>query len=294
MATAVETVERRTPGLRTSPQSATTLFSGPHIGEFAYELLSAGVARRATRRFGKCIVCTRPDRFAIHTDYATECVPHPFQCVGICCTARSDTAPRFEDMAALVPSGATWERPVDLVDRWIQRGEYIVYGNRDPQWKGAIVLHARARGEHCPERNWPRDRWNRLGRTLASRGGNRRLVCIGTKEQAYPVEGCVDMRGVPLQGAMDILRSAWVAIGVSSGPMHLASMCGCPHVVWCGGPERYRTKVYYEGLWNPHRTWVHAHINEAETWQPPFEIVWEWVESDLSELERSNAGQDRN
>ena len=112
-------------------------------------------------------------------------------------------------------------------------------------------------------------------------GGVKRLICIGTPEHAQAVEGALDMRGAPLAEQMNALRSARCAIGPSSGPMHLASLCKCPHLVWCGGGkgERSTTARRYARDWNPHGTV--ARTFECGSWQPPFDTVLAYVKKFL-------------
>jgi hypothetical protein len=53
--------------------------------------------------------------------------------------------------------------------------------------------------------------------------------------------------------------------------MHLASLCGCPHVTWVGGKPHVYVKRRYLDRWNPLRTRVK--VIEGRTWQPTFEAV---------------------
>jgi len=61
----------------------------------------------------------------------------------------------------------------------------------------------------------------------------------------------------PLANAIAQLRSARLAAGGSTGGLHLASLCGCPHVVWGPGKAERWTSIRmtnrqrYETIWNP-------------------------------------------
>lgn len=59
----------------------------------------------------------------------------------------------------------------------------------------------------------------------------------------------VDLRGAGLEAQCDFLRSAKVAVGPSSGTMHLASLCGCPHVTFTDGHANVKRR--YLATWNP-------------------------------------------
>ena len=140
-----------------------------------------------------------------------------------------------------------------------------------------VIVHARNRVKHVPTRNWSQTQWNRLARLMVKEGIAQRIVCIGLPDTARMVEGALDMRDAPLSGQMDILAAAQLAIGPSSGPMHLAQHCGCPVVVWCGGgkEERRRTAMRYRKGWNPFN--VPARAYEYASWNPSPETLWEWV-----------------
>ena len=92
------------------------------------------------------------------------------------------------------------------------------------------------------------------------------------------------MRRARLGQQMDLLASARLCVGPSSGPMHLASLCGCTHLVWCGGPkgEWKRTRAHYLKSWNPHGTAVRAYAHGS--WQPKLEKVRDWTAAFLKEL----------
>jgi len=204
-------------------------------------------------------------------------------CEGMVCGATPSTHPGAEAVACWIPAGVERRRISEY--RPGQRAAFIRYGTPRAEWAGALVVHARDRG-HVPMRNWPQGHWHKLARRIFREGLAPQIICIGTRDHALGVEGALDMRDAPLQRQMDVLASALLAIGPSSGPMHLASLCGCPHVVWCGGgaAERSTTVGRYRSGWNPHGTPVHAH--PYASWQPEFKTVWEWLLAGLAELKR--------
>ena len=254
-------------------------------GEFAYSILYAGILRKLAPLYKSLVVATRPDRMAFHTDYATRVIPHDFKCVGMNVTATPETRPTNAQLRAICPEGHDLIRVQDYGHNYIKAGEYIVYGQKVTEWTGAIVLHARERREYCDFRDWTRENWNRLGRLLAKEFPNNRRVCIGSMDGAHAVEGCFDARGIPLQDTMNMLHSANVFIGQSSGPAHLASHCGCPHIVWC----EPGIDGLYQRHWNPHRTWVRTAVFPGDPHKPSYEMVREYVMGSLAELRREAA-----
>jgi hypothetical protein len=254
------------------------------VGEFAYEIMYAGIARKMKESCGRLVVATRPDRFAFHEDYADEIVPHNLKCVGAGCKTTRDTRPTPEAVAACIPAGCSVIWPHDYARSYLQNGRYIVYGSVVPKWQGAIVLHARER-PYCTNRDWTRDNWHQMGRFLAREFPRNQLACIGSMNESHAIEGCTDLRGMPMRDVFNLLRSANVFIGQSSGPAHVASHCGCPHIVWCepGIEELYQVH------WNPHNAWVRTHCFPGDPHKPSVEDVKAYVMESLSELRKEAA-----
>ena len=121
--------------------------------------------------------------------------------------------------------------------------EYIKYGNPSNE-NYDFVFHIRNR-DLRKEDNWELNKWEVLKNLL---GG--RIACIGTKEESICIPGTEDLRGKELSKTISVLSSSKCAFGPSSGPMHLASLCGTPHVVWSLDANKAR----YEENWNPLKT----------------------------------------
>ena len=78
------------------------------------------------------------------------------------------------------------------------------------------------------------------------------------------------------------INQAKCIIGPSSGPIHLASLCGTTQIVWSG---HERNKYRYEELWNPHKTKV-IYLGD-EGWQPSVEHVYKNVKQYLFDINDS-------
>src|SRR5437773_12424666 len=59
-----------------------------------------------------------------------------------------------------------------------------------------------------------------------------RVCCIGRPEHSFALDGCDDLRSRDLSETRTALQSIKLLAGGSSAPMHLASLCGVPIVVW--------------------------------------------------------------
>lgn len=252
-----------------------TLFAGPYFGEFGHEVMGTGLLRPHAKHFERVIVCSRPARAALYEDIATEFRPHDIQCEGMGARATDETMPSEETVLSYVePECARFPMPNCGSERTeaeiIGLGHYHRLGTVTPEWDGVAVFHARNR-PHQTERNWPTASWEALANWICAHGIAKRVICVGTREQARLVPGCFDARRAGLKTQMDIGASALFAVGPSSGWMHLASLCGCPHMTWVGGKEHTYVKRRYIDRWNPLRTRVRV-INEP-TWQPAFATV---------------------
>ncbi len=133
-----------------------------------------------------------------------------------------------------------------------------------------VLLHCRRAGKG---RDWPSEKWDDLAGRLLEDGLS--VGAIGTEKDYLP-PGVVDRRGLSLDKTMLVLSSASLVIGGSSGVMHLASLCGTPHLVW-GAAE---SPVHEEGAcledvyaehWNPFGT-LHEFLDVG--WNPSVEDVW--------------------
>ena len=247
-----------------------TLWVGPVVAEFGHELWVAAMARRAAQAFRSCTVCSRAGREALYADFATKFIPHDLACDVSGVHPISVTPEVSAEIARLVALAGKHSR--------LQVTEFstaaksaamttVVYGHHDAAYAGYILLHARHR-DHVRARNWPMKNWEALVARLRHDYPSAKVGSIGSLGAALHVPGTDDLRALPLHRQMDVMRSAKLAVGPSSGPMHLASLCKCPHVVWCGGGPAERTTVAsrYRSAWNPHGTPVHA--EPYASWRP--------------------------
>ena len=97
----------------------------------------------------------------------------------------------------------------------------------------------------------------------------KRVACIGSLQESAYAPGTIDLRGESMNTVVDAVSMASCTFGPSSGPMHLSSLCGCPHVVW-SKPEN---KIRYEKNWNPFKTPI-LFLSEFN-WHPSADYVFE-------------------
>lgn len=135
-----------------------------------------------------------------------------------------------------------------------------------------IIIHARNR-DVGKNRNWSKDKWDDLVTILRKKGYI--VASIGTDVLDIDVD--VDCRNVGLGQLCKVIAAAKMVVGPSSGVMHLASLCNCPHIIWTDnkkwnlGSVKGTNRERYESVWNPFRTKV-AVIDEYG-WQPSVSVV---------------------
>jgi len=261
-----------TPARRADPRA---VYLGPVKAEFGHELFLAAQLRHFARSRPNVTVCSTPGREALYADFCGNFIAHDIGGeASILWPIHAENIPKATRLRWAAPAGVEMFPLREYFGGPQQPAEFIVYGQPDAEFKDAVVIHARSRN-HVHARNWPITNWLKLVEGLREKKLADHVVCIGSLGAALCVPECDDLRGLPLHRQMDVLRSARMAIGPSSGPMHLASLCKCPHVVWCGGGEHPMVITRYKKPWNPHGTPVS--IVPSTSWAATPTAVYEAV-----------------
>jgi ADP-heptose:LPS heptosyltransferase len=261
--------------LRPSGRRSDTLFAGPWVGEFGWELMNwQAFVRKLSRGYKHTIVCCPAGREALYADFATTIIPHRLRGIAECNVMHNVENPdELARVMALVPQGADHLKPLGYQP--FSRQEFIRLGSAKPDLRVDVLFHPRGR-TFGTDRNWSLARWSTLLTTLRARGLT--LGCIGVSGATLDLTSLRDLQGAfadwrdrPLSETLDVIASAGVVVGPSSGPMHLASLCGTPHVVWTDRQRYARGRTNrdkYEGWWNPLGTPVTVLDEEAFDPQP--------------------------
>ena len=260
--------------LRPWGRRSDTLFAGPWLGEFGWELMSwQGFVRKLSRNYSKTMVFCPQGREALYADFAAEIISHSFRGTAECDGVREQPvwSEALEAASARAPEGADHLLPLGFQPR--ARQEFIAFGKPSAAQQGPDVLfHPRGRN-FGTARNWERAKWEELLAGLSAAG--YRLGCIGVRSATLdPAGDFADLRDLPLEKTMDHIASARLVIGPSSGPMHLASLCRTPHLVWTDAGRYMRghtNRFKYESLWNPFATPVR--VLDTYGFDPPVEAV---------------------
>jgi len=153
--------------------------------------------------------------------------------------------------------------------------EFIRYGVESSDRKG-ITLHPRKKNDG---REWSKFKWERYISELKE-VTKMVIVPIGATGSAYKLQAanCRDAYiGIRLQTTINVLNNTKLIVGPSSGPMHLASLCGCPQLVWSDnkkwnlGGRKGTNRERYEHFWNPFNCKVN--VVDSFGWNPPVDVI---------------------
>jgi hypothetical protein len=266
------------------PTEINTLFAGPWVGEFGWELFCwQGMLRSFVKKRGinKVIIGCRTGHEYLYKDFADDFVNVDPTAVTDCQRCTSYT---YNDLHKQYTDGVgdRWVNPFLQYDKLIRctngsqmpflpNCEYIKYGDPTVVPKSYdVLIHARGTDKYGTDfRNWPEFKWNDLvkytGLSFAS---------IGSEQGAYHIDNTDDLRGVSLEQLCGYMSASTMVLGPSSGPMHLASLCGTPHFVWSGDRPNVER---YEKYWNPLKTKVKI-LDHVHGWDPPLLTILKEME----------------
>lgn len=249
------------------------LYAGPWIGEFGWELMGwQGVIRYLAPDFDKVIIIGQKGHGFLYEDFATDYLEHGL--------GGSNPNMWMNDSSTisnpLRNKGDVWITPqqLTLMNNPPQQ-TFIKYGTQSQEKAYDIVCHARSIKKYESDYiNYPVENWVKL------LGKDKKVASIGTIDGAYHIPGTDDLRGISLEELTNVLASSKLLVGPSSGPIHLGSLCGIPHLVWSGYE---RSKIRYEQVWNPLKTPVKVISPDGdpwgkkEEWQPDIDILTESI-----------------
>jgi len=254
-----------------------TLTAGPFLSEFGWLICCwIPAIRRYSRKFDETTVVCRAAHDYLVEDFAGGIIHHDKKGLPDRWLLNGKET-HIHKLTKRMLVGATIVEPTQKVcTQW--KREYFKYGKKYEECAYDLVIHARACTKYG-QRSWnyPKPRYRKVLEALKP----QRVCCIGT--EANYIEGTEDKRNIPLKELCDILASSKVLLSPSSGPAHLASLCGCPHVVMTdnkyqksiGGTNRDR----YKRLWNPFHT--KCKVLDKDNWQPPVKKVVKTLEKFL-------------
>ena len=284
------------------------LVTEPWIGEVGLFVVWLAGVRYAAKHgdYGHVIVIGPAGFDYLAADFADEYIAQPFTGIVACgAYGKQGTQPARDSIDDVVRAAVGGDVDCDVYpavethivgthpgnrfrDPMGDRAEFVRYGEQDSRWTGGIAVHARWRMEWGDDRNWSQDNWAQWAGMFRQTRPDVPIFCIGSTAGSLMLPGALDYRGMPIAELCDLLASVECVVGPSSGPMHLASLCGCPQVVWIGevGLKQEilvaRYMAPYPDGWNPHGADVACIIDEH--WNPSPAVVAGAVDDMLNHL----------
>lgn len=223
-----------------------TLYAGPWVGEFGWELCHWNILlRRRAQEFDKVIIASHASSRYLY-EFADEFIP--LQTDGGFALYQG----KLLDPRPVVKADCHMHPRADgFPPGWRKMNFHYAWRNLNPgsSAKVADVLCAfrPPKGKNA-RKSYARGLCQRLVDDLRRRGLT--VACYGGPSN-YWCDGAIDLRGRPLEEQCAALGAAGCAVGPSSGTMHLAALCGCPVVTWFIPSSHPRLHLRYIRAWNP-------------------------------------------
>lgn len=235
------------------------LFAGPWIGELGWELFGwQAYIRTLSKDYDEVIVSSRPGHELLYEDFCDRFVPYDpgsWNCsFNRCFIERKDWWVLHHNYISLSD-----QLLVGILSKQIRvnGAQFISFGSYDKSCNYDVIIHAR----NCNDgyKNWPLDNWKCVCEALLLK-----VACVGISGFAYPINFVDQKMDLNLRELANLLASSRVIVGPSSGPMHFATLCNCPQIVWFDDSKncilpRYKKK------WNPFNV---SNVVIDNTWQP--------------------------
>jgi hypothetical protein len=241
------------------------LIAGPDIGmEFGWMLMRwQAKIRHMSYNYDDTYVITTHDRMFVYEDFAKLCVeiPNKYQA----------------NMWRPEGCEVTYVQPNKKFCVQDGQEEFIRFGDKQ-EGISCVAIHMRKKQDG---REWGEGKWKEFVEELKKKT-KLPIVPIGLRHLIYDLTDYWEEEGWESFARLyfksqDILANSVLCIGPSSGAMHLASLCGCEHLVWTDnkkwnlGFKKGTNRERYETAWNPLNTPVT--VIDSHGWNPPVDVI---------------------
>lgn len=265
-----------------------TLLFGCFLGELGWEVATwIPAMRHVAHKFDRVVAIIRPEYRYLYEDFVDKFEYYDKKGKRDRWLLNGKKVFASKKILRKYPGVVYYNPSKEKCTRW--KREYFRYGGETylhPAFD--LIIHARhlKKGDWIDKRlgrsrDWPLKNYIKLIKELNSRLISPLVIAsIGTK--AYHVPGTINMLNIPISRLCLAMANSKLMIGTSSGPSHLASLCGCPHIVITGNEKHKslgggRNRDRYKTNWNSFRTRVK--ILDKNNWNPSVETVLEAVEA---------------
>jgi hypothetical protein len=271
-----------------------TLFAGPWIGEFAWEIFCwHGFLRKLAKRYDRVIVACRTGHDLLYRDFADDIINYDPEHneTDMWKNRREPNQHNFHRyytdglQRVTVVHHDTYRARWWVDEAWNARQNFVSFGEADgtPRFDVLMIVRNTAKC-NTTFRNWPKEHATQFANRMRSMG--YRVGCVGTSDAALHIHGTTDYRDLPLDKLAQIMANSRVIVGPQSGPIHFGSLCLLPQVCWQTKPEHAtRTQEH----WNPFKVPVLtipsdiSYWKKRKLWLPSVEVI---VQTTLRMLHR--------
>ena len=258
------------------------LLVGPWVGEFGWELFCwQGYIRKLSKNYNKTYIITRKGNEFLYEDFIDgyfnydpikNKILNAWNCDNIDDVQINYIKKKIKYTTYIDGRDKNVIYNYLYEDKWInfKNQEFIKYKSDSLQIKTDILIHPRNKNLGA-ERNWDKKKWEMLINLLKN---TYKIGIIGTYE-TYNLDYCDDYRNIPLKDTISLMNNTRLVVGPSSGPIHLASLCGTPHLLWNIKDNRKR----YLKDWNPFNTKCYFYSDEG--WNPKMENIYNIIKKNI-------------
>jgi len=264
------------------------LLAGPWMGEFGWEIMKWIPAVRhlvENNKYDAVICSSNVKNEYLYKDFCTDFIPiQRTNLISAMGWKFKTKNPVFESkiiegvrkkydinrttnkLTLFSPTKENTERNTNL--------SFKSYGVADKKYKYDLLFHARwTNKQHSHNRDWSLKKWADLALYFKNK---IRIASIGMPDYSKHIANTHCLLGIDTEHLSHVMKSSRLIIGPSSGPLHLASLCGLPHLVWTdsekwGGIGKRKNRDRYETLWNPFKT--NCVVLDDCNWQPQLSVV---------------------
>jgi len=252
-----------------------TLLAGPWVGEFGWELFCwQGYIRNISQNYNKVIVISRKGHDFLYQDFCDEFIefnPPKNSIVDSWRCSNIDKNEIKKIISRIPHDDSIYDFNIGFTlfadgkhnaSNNFKNQKFIKYKSNTIYKEFDILIHPRNR-KVGGVRNWGKEKWQDLVNRLKD---EYKIAMIGSNE-TYNLENVEDFRNIKIEDTVSLMNRTKLVVGPSSGPMHLASLSGAPHLVW----STSHNKIRYKNLWNPFNTEIYFY--DKEDWNPKVENI---------------------
>lgn len=227
-----------------------TLYAGPWIGEFGWELCWWNPLVRYQAKQYDHIIVAAPESSRYLYEFADNFIPLKTQGITYWEGKLEGKPPVVQANFFLEPH-KEFAKHIDEPDHVSTKRLWRSLIPEHPTFQADILCAFRPRkyiGQYLiAGKEYPIDLCQEVADKLIDKGLS--VACFGGTDNYCP-NGVIDLRGQSLEEQCGAIATAKCIVGPSSGPIHLASLCGRPLVTWITSMH-HTLRRRYEKLWNP-------------------------------------------